>query len=186
MPFIPVAQVNWINLLSAITFWRLGLFDTYLRCVNTCNNVYCMHKTEYILEGSFNCCLNFAWHYNSNYWIGILSMVFWSPSDSIFTPYPWHIEHPIHGILKPTHGMLTPYPWYIELPIHGILIPLPIVFWPPIHGSMTHLSMVFWPFYPWYFDLSINCVLTSRPMVYRPRTHAILTHLSMVFWSLYQ
>jgi hypothetical protein len=53
----------------------------------------------------------------TNYWIGILPMVFWLP--------------PIHGILTPTHGILTPLsmvyrppcPWYID--------PLSMVFWPP-------------------------------------------------------
>jgi hypothetical protein len=28
------------------------------------------------------------------------------------TPYPWHIDPPIHGIS-------TPYPWHIDPPTHG-------------------------------------------------------------------
>jgi hypothetical protein len=111
----------------------LRLFDTFLRCVNTCNNVYYMYKTEWILEGSSNCCLNFALYYNSNYWIGILPMVFWPPLSmhGISTPLPmvfwltcrWYID-------PPTHGILTPYPWYFDPPTHGISTP-----------------------YTWYFDL---------------------------------
>jgi len=30
------------------------------------------YKTESTLEGSYNCCFNFAWHYNSKYWIKIV------------------------------------------------------------------------------------------------------------------
>ena len=112
----------------------LRLFDTSLRCVNTCNNVYCIYKTEWILEGSSNWCLNFALHYNSKYWIVptvfwstypwyIKPMEFWPPTHSIlnplpmvfWTPYPWYMK-------PPTHGILTPYPWYIEPFIHDVQI----------------------------------------------------------------
>ena len=75
------------------------------------------------IEGSSNCCLNFAWHYNSKYWIRILPLVFWPP-------YLWYFDHP--------------YPWYIE--------PLPMVFWPPIYGILNPLLVVFQPPYPWYID----------------------------------
>jgi hypothetical protein len=50
----------------------LRLFDTFLRCVNTCNNVYYIYKTEWILEGRSNCCLNFALQCNCKYWIGTI------------------------------------------------------------------------------------------------------------------
>ena len=54
------------------------------------------------------------------------------------TPYPWHIELPTYGVLKPLpmvryieppiQGILTRYPWYIEAATHGISNPLPMVF----------------------------------------------------------
>jgi hypothetical protein len=114
----------------------LRLFDTSFLCVNTCNNVYYMYNTEWILEGSSNCCLNFALHYNSNYWIGILPMVFWPPYPWYFDhPYPWYIDLTNYGILTPLSMVFwTPYPWYIKPHTYGLSTPLPMVFWPPTHG----------------------------------------------------
>jgi hypothetical protein len=90
-----------------------------------------MYKTEWIWEGSSNCCLNFALHYNSNYWIGILPMVFCThPLSMVFwPPYPWYID-------PPTHGILTPYPWNIDPPTHDILTSLPIS-WLEMGGQNT-------------------------------------------------
>jgi hypothetical protein len=99
-------------------------------------NVYYMYKTEWILEGSYNCCLNFALHYNSNYGIGILPMVFWPP-------YPWYCDPPNHGISTPVPMVFwPPYQWDIEPPTHGISTPPPMV-------------------YPWYFDPPTHDILTS-------------------------
>ena len=84
----------------------LRLFDTFLRCVNTCNNVYYMYKTELPL--------------------------FWPPTDGISTPLPMVFWPPIHGISTPLPMVYwPPYPWYIDPPIHGILTPLPIEYQPP-------------------------------------------------------
>jgi hypothetical protein len=54
-------EVNWTTEMKFIIHNKLltrclRLFDTFLRCVNTCNNVYYIHKTEWTLEGSSNCC----------------------------------------------------------------------------------------------------------------------------------
>ena len=139
----------------------LRLFDTFFWwCVNTCNNVNYMYKTECILVGSHNCSLNCVWHYNSKYWIGILPLVLWSPYPWYYdplpmvyrTPYPWYIQLPTHGMLTPfplyfdtlSMTIWTPYPWYFELPTHRMLTPYP---W-----HMNPLSMIFWTRYPWYFD----------------------------------
>ena len=137
-----------------------------------------MYKIEWTLEGSSNCCLNFALHYNSNYWIGILpivfwlppihviftplSMVFWPSSHGISTPYTWYFD-PLPMVYRPS------YPWYFDplpleywSPTDGILSPLPMIYRPPIHGILTP--------YWWHID---------------PPTHGILTHLSMVYWPPY-
>jgi hypothetical protein len=111
-----------------------------------------MYKTEWILEGGSNCCLNFALNYNSNNWIGILPMVFW-PS------YPWYFD-PLPMVYR------NPYPWYIPWYID-----------PPTHGISTPLPMVFWPLYPWYIDPPTHGILTPLPMMYRPPIHGILTPL---------
>jgi hypothetical protein len=146
----------------------LWLFDTFLRCVNTCNNVYYIYKTEWILEGSSNCCLNFVLQYNSKYLIGILPMAFW-------LPYSWYFDHP--------------FAWYIEPTTHGILTPLPMVSWSLYIFDFDSLPMVYRPpthristLYPWYFESSIHGILTPLPMEYRPPTHGIRTPLPMVFW----
>ena len=139
----------------------LRLFDTLLRCVNTCNNVYYMYKTEWTLEGSSNCCLNFALHYNSNKWIGILPMVFWLP--------------PIHGICPPIHGNLTPLTMEYRPHYTCYFDPLPMVFRPPYPWNIDPLPMIYWPPYPWYIDPPIHVILTPYRWYIDPPTHGILT-----------
>jgi hypothetical protein len=129
-----------------------------------------MYKTGWILEGSSNCCLNFALHYNSKYCIGILPMVFWSPIPMVY-------RFPTHGILTPLPMVYrTAYPWYIKPHIYGISNPLPMVFWPPAHGILNILSIVNWTPYLWYFD--------PHPWYIEFRTHGILNPLPMLFWPL--
>ena len=150
-----------------------------------------MYKTEWILEGSSNCCLNFALHYNSKYWIGILHKVFWPPIHAIlvplpmvFDPTPWYIDIHTLGISTTLHIVFWPplpmeyrlsYPWYFDPADHGIL--------PPIHGILTPLPKVFWltP-YPWYIDPPTHGILTPHPwyfdpppMVFWPPNHGIST-----------
>ena len=139
----------------------LRLFDTSLRCANTCNNVYCIYKTEWILEGSSNWCLNFALHYNSKYWI--VPTVFWSTYPwyikpmEFWPPYPWYIE-------PHTHGILNPYPWYCDLSM---------VFWPPTHSILNPLPMVFWTPYPWYMKPPTHGILTPYPWYIEPFIHDV-------------
>ena len=101
-----------------------------------------------------HCCLNFALHYNSNYWIGILPMVFWHPLPMEYWPPTDGISTPLPMVFWP------PYPWNIN-PLPWYFDPLPMVFWPPYpwyinpttNGIMVPLPMVYQPPYPWYFDL---------------------------------
>ena len=134
-----------------------------LRCVNTCNNVFYMYKTEWILVGSHSCSLNCVWHYYSKYWIGILPLVLWSPY----------------------RGIMTPYPWYIEPPIHGIFNYLPMVCWPPFPWYFDTISMTIWTPYPWYVELSTHGILTHQPITYRSHIHGLLNPLPMVVLPLY-
>ena len=129
-----------------------------------------MYKTEWTLEGGSNCRLNFALHYNSKCWIGILPMVFWPP-------YSWYIDPPTNGISTslamvfwpPYPWYIDPYSWYNDPLTHGILTILPMEYRPPFHGILTSLSMVYRPPYPWYFD-------PTYPNS-DPPTHDILTSL---------
>jgi hypothetical protein len=113
------------------------------------------------IEGSYNCCLNFAWHYNSKYWIRILPLVFWPPYPWYFDhPYPWYIDPPPMVFWPPTHGILTLYLWYIEPFTHGIPTPISMVFWPPTHGISTH--------YPWYIDPPTHGISTAYTLYIKP------------------
>ena len=163
LPCIPVAQVNWTILSSALNFWQ-DVWDYlmhFLRCVNTCNNVYYMYKTEWILVGSHSCSLNWVWHYYSKYWIGILPLVLWSP-------YPWYYDPLTHGISNPLSMVFsTTYPWYVE--------PLSMVFWHPFHDNLNPLSMIFWTLYSWYFDPPTHSISIPYPWFIEPTTYGILT-----------
>jgi hypothetical protein len=127
----------------------LRLFDTFfLWCVNTCNNVNYMYKTECILVGSHNCSLNCVWHYNSKYWIGILPLVLWSPYPWYYDPLPMVFWHPIHDNLNPLSMIFwTPYSSYVD--------PLLMAYEPLIDDILNPLPMIFWPL-PMVFYLSFH------------------------------
>ena len=104
-------------------------------------------------------------------------MVFWPPTNGIWSPlpmvyrhsYPLYIDTLTHCISTPTHGILTTYPWYKDPLTYGILTPYQWYMEPHTHGIST--------LYPWYFDPPTNGILTLP-------THDILIPLSMVFWPL--
>jgi hypothetical protein len=178
---ILVAQVNWTNLFSTINFWQ----DVWDYLIHVCF----MYQNESILEGSFNCCFNFASHYNSKYWIWILPMVFWSPYAWYFDPLPMVYRTPINGISNSTSIVywtsypryLNPYPWYFGPSIHGILTPLPMVFRSPTHEMLTPLSMVLLSLYPWILN-PYPWYVDPISVVFWPPTHGISNPVPMVFW----
>jgi hypothetical protein len=132
-------------------------------------------------------CLNFALHYHSIYFIGILPMVVWPH-------YPWHIG-------PPTHGMTNPILWYYEPPTHGISIPLLMVYWtlyqgnintwhiePPTHGMtkpfygiMNPLLMEYRTPFQWYIKPPIKGISNAYPWNIKPPTHGILNPLLWYF-----
>jgi hypothetical protein len=65
-----------------------------------------------------------------------LPMVFWAPNHGISTTLSMVFWPPTHGISTPW----TPYPWYIESPTHGIFTSL-------LKGSVDkwNISVVIWP-----------------------------------------
>jgi hypothetical protein len=160
-----------------------------------------MYKTEWTLEGSSNCCLNFTIHYYSNYWIGILPMVFWRPPiHGILTPpYPWYFDpltmeyrspytwyfNPLPMVYRPPyHGILTPIPLKYRTPTHDILTPLPMIYLPPINGIWPPTDGILSPL-PMIYRPPIHGILTPYWWHIDPPTHGILTHLSMVYWPPY-
>ena len=97
------------------------------------------------------------------------------------TPYPWYIEHPIHGILN-TLSMVywTSYPWYVEPRIQGILDPLPIVYRTHCSLYFNPLHMVYQSHYPWYFELHVHGISKSLSMMHGTPFHGILNPQRMV------
>ena len=70
-------------------------------------------------------------------------MVFWTLTMVYWTPYPWCIEPPTHGISNPLPTVFwTPYSWHIEPLTYGISNPLPMVYRIPlsmVYRTFAHL-----------------------------------------------
>ena len=109
-----------------------------------------------------------------------LSMVFWTPTDSISNPLPM--------------VFWSSYLWYIENPTHAIKNPLTMLYWNPYHSILNPLPIVYWKLYPWYFDPTTHDMSSpSLSMVFRtpytwymePPTHGVSNPLLVVFRSPY-
>ena len=121
-------------------------------------------------------------------------MVYW-------TPYPWYIEPPTHGILNPVskvfwthypshieptaHCILTPYIWYINPTIHGISNSMSMVYRTPYPWCMEHPFMAYWTRNAWYIEPTIHDILAPLPIVpmeYRTRYHDWIQNTMTKIW----
>jgi hypothetical protein len=67
-----------------------------------------------------------------------IPMVFWPPTNGILTPYPWYFD-PYPWYFDPLPMVHRPlYPWYFDPPTHDISNPLPMVCWPPAYYLMRN------------------------------------------------
>jgi hypothetical protein len=93
-------------------------------------------------------CIKCLWHFDP------LSMLFWSPTHIISTPFPWYAgplpivyrtAYPLY--YEPlTHVILYPYPWYFDSATHGISKTLLWYYEPPVLVEMRGFNFIMMEF----------------------------------------
>jgi hypothetical protein len=111
---------------------------------------------------------------NLTHGISTPTMVYRQSYPWYIDPYPWYFDPLSMVFWPPTNGIWSLLPMVFWPPTNGIWSPIPMVYRPTTHCILIPLPMVYRPRYPWYFYPPAHGISNPLPMVFLPPAYLLI------------